>query len=385
FMKFAFSTANEILFGPGTLQAGAGKISRMAKRVMVVTGCNRRRARALTDLLARAGTDHVLFSVGGEPKVQDARDGAEIARREKVDAVVGFGGGGALDGAKAVAALAANTEPVETYLEVIGQGLPLPNRPLACIAVPTTAGTGSEVTRNAVLCSPEHRVKVSLRSPMMLPCLAIVDPETTYELPPEITAATGCDALTQLLEAYVSSKANPMTDAFCRQGLPGAAQALETVYEDGGNTRARSRMALAALFSGLALANGGLGAVHGIAGPLGGMLEASHGAVCAALLPHVFAVNFSLISRRAPQSPVMARFGKTARMITGSSSARAADGIAALHRLTSGLKIPPLSRWGLTPAQVPELVAKAGKASSMKGNPIELTPGDIEEIIQRAM
>ena len=187
------------------------------------------------------------------------------------------------------------------YLEVVGGGQPLARPSAPCIAIPTTAGTGSEVTRNAVLSAPDQRVKVSLRSPLMLPRLAVVDPTLTQGLPRSITASTGLDALTQLIEPYVSCRANPATDAWCVEGLRRASGALRRACDDGADVDAREQMALASLFSGFALANAGLGAVHGFAGTIGGMFDAPHGAICAALLPHVMAGNLrALASRGAP-------------------------------------------------------------------------------------
>src|SRR5207245_11298164 len=204
------------------------------------------------------------------------------------------------------------------YLEVIGQGRALENASTPFIAMPTTAGTGSEVTRNAVLASPRHRVKVSLRSPFLLPKIALVDPELTYDLPPSITASTGLDALTQLIEPYVSSRANPMTDAVCVDGLRRVARSLRVAFEAGRNAAAaREDMAVASLFGGLALANAGLGAVHGFAGPIGGMFPAPHGAVCAALLPDTMEVNLRALRRRAPESETLRRFDEIARILTG--------------------------------------------------------------------
>lgn len=185
------------------------------------------------------------------------------------------------------------------YAEVIGHGRPLERRSLPLIAIPTTAGTGAEVTRNAVIGSPEHRVKVSLRSPLMLPEVAIVDPELTRDLPPALTASTGLDALTQLIEPLVSCRTNPLTDALCRSGIQRAARSLRRAVEHGEDLVAREDMSLASLFSGLALANAALGAVHGLTGPLGGMFEASHGALCASLLPAVMEANVRALRHRA--------------------------------------------------------------------------------------
>ena len=224
--------------------------------------------------------------VDGEPTIEDARRAAAHA---DVEIVVAIGGGSALDLGKAAAALIANGGDPLRYLEVIGEGRPLERPSLPCVAIPTTAGTGSEVTRNAVLGSPTHGVKASLRSPHMLPAVALVDPELTYDLPPALTASTGLDALTQLIEPFVSARANAFVDAICRDAIPRVIAALPKAFA--GDRAARADMAYASLCGGLALANAGLGAVHGFAGPIGGRFPAPHGAICAVLLPHVVAIN----------------------------------------------------------------------------------------------
>ncbi len=347
-MNFSFATARQIIFGPGAVEQAAPAAARMGQRALIVTGRHPQRAEILTRRLENAGVSWLWFKVEGEPEVAHMACGADLARESNCDLLIGFGGGSALDGAKAIAALATNNAPIETYLEVIGRGQPLERPPLPCIAVPTTAGTGSEVTRNAVLFSPAHQVKVSLRSPMMLPEMAVVDPELTLSLPPELTAATGCDALTQLLEAFVSAKATPLTDALCRDGLLRAARALPRAVAHGEDLNARTEMALASLYSGMALANAGLGAVHGIAGPLGGMISAPHGALCARLLPFVVAANIRALQQKKPQGDGLARYTEVARLLTGSVKAEAADGVAWLHELIRQLKIPTLSQWGLS-------------------------------------
>jgi alcohol dehydrogenase class IV len=271
------------------------------------------------------------------------------------------------------------------YLEVIGQGRALETAPAPFIAIPTTAGTGSEVTRNAVLASPEHRVKVSLRSPFMLPRVALIDPQLTYGLPPAITASTGLDALTQVIEPYVCARPNPMTDSLCYEGIRRAAKALPLVFGDGQNTQAREDMAVASLFGGLALANAGLGAVHGFAGPIGGMFAAPHGAVCAALLPYVMEVNLRALTERQAKSETLARYQTVAQLLTGNPSAGAEEGPSWVHTLTRKLQIPGLAAYGITPDHIPEMVDKSSKASSMKANPIALTPKELAEILERAL
>lgn len=380
-MTFEFSTAGRILFGSGTLAQAAPAAAGFGRCALVVTGRNTERARPLLDALKKQNLGTELFSVRGEPTVADVIKAVERARAAECDLVIGFGGGSVIDLAKAAAALLTNPGDPFDYLEVIGKGRPLTVRPAPCIAIPTTAGTGSEVTKNSVLSSPEHRVKVSIRHPLMIPALAIVDPECTLSSPPAVTAASGLDALAQLIEAFISLKAGPMTDGFCREGLPRAVRSLRRVFENGADLKAREEMALASLFSGLALANAGLGAVHGFSGPVGGLSGAPHGMVCAALLPHVMQANLTALKARDPASPAIERLAEFARMTGGSS---AEDGIRWIRGLCSDLQIRPLSAFGVTQADIPDLVGKTQRASSMKTNPAELTAPELEWILREA-
>jgi alcohol dehydrogenase class IV len=352
---------------------------------MVVSGRSSTRYDIIRKQLEKQGIASTHFSVQGEPTTEMALAGVQKARQAACDCVIGIGGGSVIDAGKVIAALLTNRGNLSDYLEVIGKGLPLEMMSAPYIAIPTTAGTGAEVTRNSVLESPEHRVKVSMRSPLMLPRWAIVDPELTYSVPPNITASTGLDAFTQLLEAYVSHAANPLTDGICREGLGRAAGSLLPVFEDGRDTVAREAMSLASLFGGLALANAKLGAVHGIAGPLGGMFKAAHGAICGRLLPFVMAMNISALQRRAPDSPSLARYEEVARIVTGKTTATASDGIDWVQKTCAVLKLPPLSDYGITEADFQSLIEKAQKASSMKGNPVELTEAELTEILQQAL
>ncbi len=389
-MHFEFATAGRIIFGEGTLRE-VGPAARSlcpdpeGSRILVVTRRATDAARPLLEHLASAGLAVVTFGVSGEPTIQLVQEGTRFAREQGCTLVVGFGGGSVVDTAKAVAALLTNEGDVLDYLEVIGRGLPLRHPPVPCIAIPTTAGTGAEVTRNAVLGSPEHQVKVSLRHPLMLPRLAIVDPVLTYDLPAAVTASTGLDALTQLLEAYVSGRANPLTDGVCREGLGRGARALIRACRDGQDAAARRDMALASLFGGLALANAGLGAAHGFAGPIGGMFPAPHGAVCAALLPHVMTINARALRERQSASPARSRYDEVARLLTGDETAVAEDGIRWVGDLCRELGIPRLRSYGVELSDLPLLVSKAAVASSMKANPIVLTEAELHEILTMAM
>jgi len=383
--RFEFATATRVLFGPGTIRDLPAAARSLGRHALVVTGRTPDRFGTVVSALADEGLSTTIWSVIGEPAVGDVEAGAGLARQSGCDLVVAIGGGSVLDAGKAVAALAPNDGPILDYLEVIGRGRPLRSAPLSCVAVPTTAGTGSEVTRNSVLRSVEHRVKVSLRSPRMLPAAAIVDPELTISLPPDLTASTGLDALTQLIEPYVSCRANALTDALAVEGIRRAARALPVAVGQGDRIDARADMALASLFSGMALANAGLGAVHGFAAPIGGRVEAPHGAVCAALLPHVMAANVQALEARDPDHPSRTRFDEIARLLTDRPSATSADGIAWVRDQVRALGVPPLSRYGLSVADVDPLVQQASRASSMKANPVLLTDEELAGILAAAL
>lgn len=382
---FEFATAARIAFGAGKLAEAAPAAKAMGTSVLLVTGRSPGRARRLRTALENEGLAVTVFSVAGEPTIPMVRAATQLARERSCDVVVSFGGGSAIDAGKAVAALLTNGGDPLDYIEVIGQGRKITKPSAPFIAIPTTAGAGSEVTRNAVLASPEHRVKASLRSPLMLPRLAIVDPELTLDLPPEITAATGLDALTQLIEPYVSIRANPMTDMFCLEGIRRAARSLLKVYDNGADIDARTDMAFAALLGGLALANAGLGAVHGFAAPVGGMFPAPHGAVCAALLPHVMEANIRALREREPEHPSLERYRTVARLLTGDEAASAEDGIEWVRAAVRKLRIPPLGAYGLTPDDAGAVAEKAARASSMKGNPIVFTQAELSAILEAAM
>lgn len=383
-MRFEFASAARIVFGAGTL-AEVGSLTReLGRRALVVTGRDPLRAVRLRELLAAAGIDITSCAVTGEPSTDDVTRGTAQARAAGCDCVIGFGGGSALDTAKAIAALLTNGGELLDYLEVVGRALPLGRPAAPCIAIPTTAGTGAEVTRNAVLYSPPHRVKVSLRSLHLLPRVALVDPELTCDLPPDLTATTGLDALTQLIEPYTSGRAQPLTDALCADGLRRAARALRRACANGRDKDARLDLAVASLCGGLALANAGLGAVHGFAGPIGGMFPAPHGAVCAALLPHVMTANLRALRARAPSHDALRRYDDVARLLTGRDAAAADDGVRWVAELVADLGIRPLSAYGVSRADFPAIVAAAAMASSMKANPIALSAEELTDILELA-
>ncbi len=363
-MRFEFATSTRIIFGAGTLREAAPAARTFGRQALVVVGKSAGRAQGLLEQLKAEGVAARIHHVPGEPTVDMVVAGLEQARATGCELVIGLGGGSALDVGKAIAALLTNPGGIYDYLEVVGRGQALANPPAAFIAIPTTAGTGTEVTRNSVLTDTSHRVKVSLRSALMLPRLAIVDPELTYGLPVEVTATSGMDALTQLVEPFLSNAANLITDGLCRDGLPRAARSLRRLYETGEDALAREDMALASLFGGMALANARLGAVHAFAGPLGGMFAAPHGALCARLLPAVTETNLKALQRREPLSPVLARFDELACILTGKPGARAEEGIEWLKELSVALQISPLAAYGIKKSDFPGIVAQAKRPTA---------------------
>jgi len=383
-MQFEFATATRIIFGEGTVSQVASATKQWGSRILLVTGHNADRAQRLRADLEGGGARSFTFAVKGEPTVDLIGRGLDLAHERQCDVVIAIGGGSVIDAGKAIAGLLTNPGDVMDYLEVVGNGNPLQNPAAPFVAVPTTAGTGSEVTRNAVLGVPERQVKVSLRSPHLLPRLAVVDPELTLDLPPAVTASTGLDALTQLIEAYVSIRANPLTDGFCVRGIPLAARSLRRAFHHGHESEARHDMSLAALLSGMALANAGLGVVHGFAAPLGGRFAAPHGAICAAILPYGIEINLRALRVRDPQSVALRRYQEVGRMLTGWRGATAENAIAWTWEICHELEIPPLKVYGVGEQDIPTLIAEAAKSSSMKGNPLALSPEELSEILARA-
>jgi alcohol dehydrogenase class IV len=381
-MRFEFSTVPRIVFGRGTASLTTAAALAHGTNILLVRGKSASRAAGILASLRAEKLTVSEFVIDGEPTVAIVREGARAARGQ--DCVIGLGGGSVMDAAKAIAALAANSgEPLD-YMEVIGKGKSLEKPPLSFITIPTTAGTGAEVTRNAVIGSPEHGVKASLRHPQLLAKVAIVDPDFTIQLPAEVTAFTGLDALTQLIEPFTSCRANVFTDGLCLEGLGRAGTAIRTVYHRPHDDSARESMSYASLLSGLALSNAGLGVVHGFAAPLGGMLPAHHGALCAAVLPHALSVNIRAVQQRFLHSELIARYRTVAQVLTGNQGAEPGDAVSWLFELCQELGIRPLRAYGFTREQIPALVDRAAEASSMKANGIPLHREELMEIAERA-
>jgi alcohol dehydrogenase class IV len=379
---FGFATAGRIIFGAGRAAELPEVLAGLGSRVLVCTGADPDRQ---AGLLGGLGLPTAVFPVPGEPTVDVARAAAERAREHGADVVAAIGGGSVIDTAKAVAMLLGNGGDPLDYLEVVGSGQKITRPALPCVAVPTTAGTGAEVTANAVLAAPEHRVKASLRSQLMIPRVALVDPGLTVSCPPAVTAASGLDALTQCLEPLVSAQANPVTDGLAAEGLRRAGAGLRAAYADGADIGARANMAICSLLGGMALANAKLGAVHGLAGVIGGTAAVPHGLACAALLVPVIEANVAALRAGAPGHRALDRYARAARLLTGQASASVEDGVAWIRQTLALLEVPGLAAFGVRPGQADDIVVQAAKSSSMQGNPVVLGTGALRAALLEAL
>jgi alcohol dehydrogenase class IV len=383
-MRFDFSTPSRVLFGPGICSEVPVLAANLGQRVFLATD-SLDRCGTLLDGLLEQGLSVISFIVKEEPDLNVIEMATRKARESDCQLVIGFGGGSTLDTGKSIAAFMTNSGDPSAYLEVIGTGRILYNPPIPYIAIPTTAGTGSEVTRNAVIRVSDQHLKASLRSPYLLPRIAVVDPEQSYSLPPPITAMTGLDALTQLIEPFVCKSPTPLTDALCREAIPRVSRSLRVAFKNPLDPDARQDMALASLFGGMALANARLGAVHGMANPIGGMSHAPHGAICACLLPLVMETNLHALYKRQPNSPSIARYAEVAHLLTSDATSSAEAGAIWVRELCEALEIRSLDKYGVDQEDFPALVEQSQKANSMKGNPVTLTDSELVAVLQNAL
>ncbi|MBU3258391.1 iron-containing alcohol dehydrogenase [Roseovarius sp. PS-C2] len=375
---FNFLTAGEIRFGRGQAQGAADTVLGFGRKVLLVHGANAGRADWLAKAIAQAGGEVTAFSCPSEPDIGLIEQGVEAARAGGAQVVVALGGGAVIDAGKAIAALVPATRPVLDHLEVVGQGLPLDHAPLPFVALPTTAGTGAEVTKNAVIGVPQAGRKVSLRDNRMLADLAIVDPALTDGAPRAVTLASGLDAITQVIEPYVCRKANALTDALCRDAIPRGLSALRALI-DSENALARDEMAWVSLCGGLALANAGLGAVHGLAGPVGGLSGAPHGAVCGRLLPFVLMRN-----AQGATGDLATRLAEIRGWIALALDCAPDDAPQHLAEWSARAGLPGLSDMGVKSSDYAALAEAAEVSSSMKGNPVDLSRGDLIALLEQA-
>lgn len=381
---FEFVSPGRVVFGCGRLREAASLTAEWGRRVLVFTGRSPERAGTLLDALRASGLSADVIATAGEPTFDVVRQHVETALKTKPDVIIAMGGGSVIDTAKAVAMLATNGGDPMDYAEVIGCGRPITAPSVPFFAIPTTAGAGAEATRNAVLTDRERKAKVSLRSFLMLPRLVIIDPQTTVSLPAEVTAATGMDALAQLIEPFVSPRANPATDILCRAGIERAARSLQRVCRQPDHLDAREDMALAAWWSGMALANAGLGAVHGFAAALGGMCDAPHGLICATFLAPVCAANIQALRAEREDHPTLLRYAEVAALLTGKPDARPEDGAAWLIELAKNLPLTSWTDFGVNALDKNDVIDAAMRSSSMKGNPVSLKHDALAGILEKA-
>jgi len=396
--SFGLGRLPRITFGAGVFAHVPTIVAGHGPRVLLVTGGRSfngsPRRGELEAGLAEAGVTLVgSSSVTGEPSPADVEGPVARFRDADIDVVLGVGGGAVMDTAKAIAGLLKSGTELMDHLEGVGRGLPYPGPAVPVVAVPTTAGTGSEATRNAVITKrgPEG-YKRSFRDETMVPADAVVDPDLLATAPPSLIAANGLDALTQLLEAYTSQRATPFTDALARDGLAAARDGLLAWYADPDGPdapAARSQMAYAALLSGVCLANAGLGAVHGFASPLGAQLPIPHGMACGAVLWQVISANVAALADRDPESPALAKYADAGRILAelpsnvddGAARARLLD---TLHDWVERLEVPALSAFEMTAEHIPVIVADS-PGSSMRTNPVALTDDELTAILESAL
>lgn len=394
FAPFAIARLPRIAFGDGALGSLPAEAAALGRKALLVTGAKSFQASphwpALLTGLESRGVAWEHFAVAGEPSPELVDAAAVRFRDAGIEVVLGIGGGSALDTAKALAGLIPVRRGVMDYLEGVGPELPYAGPSLPFVAVPTTAGTGSEATKNAVLGrqGPEG-FKKSFRHEMLVARVAVVDPCLLATCPPEVMAADGMDAFTQLLESLVSLKANPMTDALAWSGLEAFASGFRPAFEGGdGAAAGRRRLAYASLMSGITLAQTGLGSVHGIAPALGSRFGVPHGLACGTLVAEATDVNIRALAARMPDSPALPKYAKAGRLLAGRPETTDAEArgllVAILRDWTERLGLKRLGAFGVTTADFPRLAA-GSRGSSMKTNPLVIGDDEIAEILERRL
>lgn len=388
--NFSVARLPRIEFGPGRRTILPDLVAGYGRRTLIVTGTRSFMASAhwqsLSAGLAERRITWEFIRVPGEPTPELVDSSVRAHAGQGFDCVLGIGGGSALDAAKAIAGLLKPGNSVMDHLEGVGPELPYRGPATPFIAVPTTAGTGSEATKNAVLSTHgEGGFKKSFRDDKLVAEYAVVDPDLLAGCPPDILAANGMDAFTQLLESYVSTKANPFTDALALSGMKKARDALLPWYEgEGDPTNHRAAMAYAALLSGITLAQVGLGSVHGLAAPLGAFFPVPHGVVCGTLVAEATRVNLAALGSRAPASPAIGRYANVGRLLAGKAMPDEEANASLLENLedwTRRLKLPRLGHYGIQDKDIERIVANS-RGSSMKTNPVTLTDAEIAGIVR---
>jgi alcohol dehydrogenase class IV len=389
---FDFSVARlpRIEFGPGRINHLPALAQQYGSRVLLITGSRSfRSTRHWGDLQIGFHDRDMSWAdlrVEGEPSPELVDAAVANFKRERIDVVIGIGGGSTLDAAKAIAGLLMPGNSVRDHLEGVGPELPYKGPSTPFIAVPTTAGTGSEATKNAVLSvHGENGFKKSFRDDKLVAEIALVDPVLLASCPAEIIAANGMDAFTQLLESYVSSKANRFTDALAWSGMKAVRNSLLAWHKKGAQAKdAQAGMAYAALMSGISLAQVGLGSVHGLASPLGAFFPIPHGVVCGSLVAEATRVNTQALKDRDSKSHALTKYAQVGRLLARDGNLNDETALTklleVLEKWTEELKLPRLSKYGIDKDDFPRIVANS-RGSSMKTNPIVLTDSEIGSIL----
>jgi alcohol dehydrogenase class IV len=380
--NFNFSTPHNIIFGAGKIDELSNILDSYGSKVLIIRTPFENNTLKVMNILAKTNKKSISSIVEHEPTTKTIDEVVKSAREFNTELVIAIGGGSVIDTGKAVSVLLTNPGQLIDYLEVVGKGLPLQKKPIPLIAIPTTSGTGSEVTRNAVIEVPGKKVKVSLRGAFVQPEVALIDPEFTLSVPPNVTAYSGMDAFIQVIEPFVSLKANLLTDVLCLEGIKRAASALLKAYSDGADLSARINMSWVSLLGGICLANSGLGAVHGFAGPIGGMFHLPHGAICASLLPSVMKLNITALQQRDPDNISIERYKQIFKLVTGFENPKINDGLKWFKELSKKLQIPSLRELGILKSTFTDIINQAEFASSMKANPIKLNREELNSILE---
>jgi len=383
-MTFEFNIPTRILFGPGCSSQISSEAHKLGSKILLITG----KKHYFPDSASLESFDDSAvanYSVSGEPTVEMVTGGVELAKESGADVIVSIGGGSVIDTGKAIAALVKNEGLPTDYLEVIGKGQTLTSQSLPCIAVPTTAGTGAEVTKNAVLRSISKGVKVSLRSPYLFPRVAVVDPTLVVSLGPQLTASTGCDALTQCIESFISCKATPFSDIVCSEGIVRATRSLPRACSSGCDLTARTDLSIAALLSGIALANSGLGAVHGFAAVIGGLCGLPHGIICAMLLRPVLAEVIRSDIAQNSATPLHTKLHMLASLLSARRTDSPESIIESLDSIYKclGSALPVSGTQRIDRALFPDIVAGTRNSSSMKGSPVSISDAILRSLLER--
>ncbi|NOH80470.1 iron-containing alcohol dehydrogenase [Vibrio sp. RE86] len=378
---FQFMTSTRIIFGEGALQSSLSTLNQFGYSVLLVTGKNLQRANPVIQYLKLQNMRYQHVAISGEPNITMVEETALAGRKFQPDMVVAMGGGSVLDMGKALAAIIPNQGDVYDYVEVVGRSVPLKSKPIPFIAIPTTASTGSEVTKNAVLRSGQDQVKVSLRSPEMLADVAIVDPTLTYGTDPYVSGRGAMDAFTHLMEAYVCGEPNPLTDMICEEGLRRLSQSvIAACMQD--DHKARADISFAAMLGGMAITNAKLGAAHGLASALGGKLNAPHSVITARLAPYVMSENINA-AHRAGRNDLLHRYTRLAQVLTGRVNAHREDSVLWVRMMLDKLDIPALDEFGVCSTSFEQVAEDTLKSVAIKGNPLPLTEERLIYILEQ--